>query len=102
MRAPRRRMAWSEQPAKWTAEIPAYWPASSGHRRPTLEKVTGVFAKTGPAVSEQQPTPVQPTTGTATVKRGMAEMLKGGVVMDVVTDDHAELAWRAGAGAVLA
>ena len=27
----------------------------------------------------------QPATGTARVKRGMAEMLKGGVIMDVVT-----------------
>lgn len=26
-----------------------------------------------------------PATGTARVKRGMAEMLKGGVIMDVVT-----------------
>ena len=26
-----------------------------------------------------------PVTGTARVKRGMAEMLKGGVIMDVVT-----------------
>ncbi|HEV7361833.1 MAG TPA: pyridoxal 5'-phosphate synthase lyase subunit PdxS, partial [Mycobacterium sp.] len=28
-------------------------------------------------------------TGTARVKRGMAEMLKGGVIMDVVTPEHA-------------
>ena len=31
----------------------------------------------------------QPATGTARVKRGMAEMLKGGVIMDVVTADQA-------------
>ncbi|HRC00405.1 MAG TPA: pyridoxal 5'-phosphate synthase lyase subunit PdxS, partial [Dermatophilaceae bacterium] len=33
-----------------------------------------------------------PTTGTARVKRGMAEMLKGGVIMDVVTPDQAKIA----------
>ena len=31
-------------------------------------------------------------TGTARVKRGMAEMLKGGVIMDVVTADQARIA----------
>ena len=43
-----------------------------------------------------------PTTGTARVKRGMAEMLKGGVIMDVVTADHAKIAEDAGAVAVMA
>jgi hypothetical protein len=33
-----------------------------------------------------------PQTGTAQVKRGMAEMLKGGVIMDVVTPEQAKLA----------
>ena len=32
------------------------------------------------------------TTGTTRVKRGMAEMLKGGVIMDVVTADQAKIA----------
>lgn len=31
-------------------------------------------------------------TGTARVKRGMAEMLKGGVIMDVVTAEQARIA----------
>ncbi len=44
----------------------------------------------------------QPATGTARVKRGMAEMLKGGVIMDVVTPDHAKIAEDAGAVAVMA
>ncbi len=44
----------------------------------------------------------QPTTGTARVKRGMAEMLKGGVIMDVVTPDQAKIAEDAGAVAVMA
>ncbi|MFG1926110.1 pyridoxal 5'-phosphate synthase lyase subunit PdxS [Cryptosporangium sp. NPDC048952] len=42
------------------------------------------------------------TTGTARVKRGMAEMLKGGVIMDVVTPDQAKIAEDAGAVAVMA
>jgi len=45
------------------------------------------------------PTPV---TGTARVKRGMAEMLKGGVIMDVVTPEQAKIAEDAGAVAVMA
>ena len=43
-----------------------------------------------------------PVIGTAKVKRGMAEMLKGGVIMDVVTADHAKIAEDAGAVAVMA
>ncbi|MGH3630000.1 MAG: pyridoxal 5'-phosphate synthase lyase subunit PdxS, partial [Sciscionella sp.] len=42
------------------------------------------------------------TTGTSRVKRGMAEMLKGGVIMDVVTPDQAKIAEDAGAVAVMA
>src|SRR5881275_951968 len=41
-------------------------------------------------------------TGTARVKRGMAEMLKGGVIMDVVTPEQARIAETAGAVAVMA
>ncbi len=41
-------------------------------------------------------------TGTGLVKRGMAEMLKGGVIMDVVTPDQARIAEDAGAVAVMA
>jgi pyridoxal 5'-phosphate synthase pdxS subunit len=41
-------------------------------------------------------------TGTIRVKRGMAEMLKGGVIMDVVTPDQAKIAEDAGAVAVMA
>ena len=40
--------------------------------------------------------------GTAKVKRGMAEMLKGGVIMDVVTPEQAKIAQDAGAVAVMA
>jgi len=41
-------------------------------------------------------------TGTDTVKRGFAEMLKGGVIMDVVTPEQAVIAEKAGACAVMA
>jgi len=43
-----------------------------------------------------------PTTGSSRVKRGLAEMLKGGVIMDVVTADQAKIAEDAGAVAVMA
>jgi pyridoxal 5'-phosphate synthase pdxS subunit len=43
-----------------------------------------------------------PHTGSARVKRGLAEMLKGGVIMDVVTADQAKIAEDAGAVAVMA
>jgi pyridoxal 5'-phosphate synthase pdxS subunit len=49
--------------------------------------------------------PSQPTTsgtGTQRVKRGMAEMLKGGVIMDVVNAEQAKIAEDAGAVAVMA
>jgi pyridoxal 5'-phosphate synthase pdxS subunit len=42
------------------------------------------------------------STGTTSVKRGMAEMLKGGVIMDVVTPQQAKIAEDAGAVAVMA
>ncbi len=42
------------------------------------------------------------STGTSRVKRGMAEMLKGGVIMDVVNVDQAKIAEDAGAVAVMA
>ena len=43
-----------------------------------------------------------PQRGTDLVKRGMAEMLKGGVIMDVVTPEQAKIAEDAGAVAVMA
>ncbi|GAA1988956.1 pyridoxal 5'-phosphate synthase lyase subunit PdxS [Microbacterium pumilum] len=43
-----------------------------------------------------------PTVGSSRVKRGLAEMLKGGVIMDVVTVEQAKIAEDAGAVAVMA
>ena len=41
-------------------------------------------------------------TGTFRVKAGLAQMLKGGVIMDVVTPEHAKIAEAAGACSVMA
>ncbi|MDK2821137.1 MAG: pyridoxal 5-phosphate synthase pdxS subunit [Clostridia bacterium] len=45
---------------------------------------------------------VQVEKGTFTVKKGLAEMLKGGVIMDVTTPEQAKIAEEAGACAVMA
>ena len=45
---------------------------------------------------------MSPETSTWTTKKGLAQMLKGGVIMDVVTADHAKIAEDAGAVAVMA
>lgn len=46
--------------------------------------------------------PIEQSVGTTRVKRGMAQMLKGGVIMDVVTAEQAKIAEDAGAVAVMA
>jgi len=46
---------------------------------------------------EEKAVDIGSQTGTARVKRGMAEMLKGGVIMDVVTPEQARIAEGAGA-----
>jgi len=45
---------------------------------------------------------MEAATGTFAVKKGLAQMLKGGVIMDVVTPEHAKIAEDAGACAVMA
>jgi len=55
-----------------------------------------------PENSRPETTGAGALTGTARVKRGMAEMLKGGVIMDVVTPEQAKIAEDAGAVAVMA
>ena len=55
-----------------------------------------------PVTAEQTPGQAAAVFGTARVKRGMAEMLKGGVIMDVVTPEQAKIAEDAGAVAVMA
>ena len=53
-------------------------------------------------MADAAPRPLTHDTGTTRVKRGLAEMLKGGVVMDVVDADQARVAEDAGAVAVMA
>ena len=52
--------------------------------------------------SSDSGSPASAVTGTARVKRGMAEMLKGGVIMDVINPEQAKIAEDAGAVAVMA
>src|SRR5512137_2383869 len=47
-------------------------------------------------------TTMEKEIGTVALKRGLAQMLKGGVIMDVVTPEHAQIAEDAGACAVMA
>src|ERR1700685_4128537 len=54
------------------------------------------------SASDPQTTSAARPTGTFTVKRGLAEMLRGGVIMDVVNAEQAKLAEDAGAVAVMA
>ena len=53
-------------------------------------------------MTDEQASTANRQTGTLRVKRGLAEMLKGGVIMDVVTPDQARIAEDAGAVAVMA
>ena len=53
-------------------------------------------------MADATPRPLTHDTGTTRVKRGLAEMLKGGVIMDVVDPDQAKVAEDAGAVAVMA
>jgi len=57
--------------------------------------MTGATAAPSPATTTK-------ATGTTRVKRGLAEMLRGGVIMDVVNADQAKIAEDAGAVAVMA
>jgi pyridoxal 5'-phosphate synthase pdxS subunit len=60
-------------------------------------------APDSPSIKRQHLVAAQtPSTGTERVKRGMAEQLKGGVIMDVVTPEQAKIAEDAGAVAVMA
>src|SRR5437660_6764610 len=53
-------------------------------------------------MASQSPGGQNGSTGTWTLKTGLAQMLKGGVIMDVVTAEHARIAEDAGAVAVMA
>src|SRR2546428_14137277 len=53
-------------------------------------------------MASQSPGSQNGSTGTWTLKTGLAQMLKGGVIMDVVTAEQARIAEDAGAVAVMA
>ncbi len=56
----------------------------------------------GVADSQDQQQQQQQAKGTFTVKAGLAQMLKGGIIMDVVNAQQARIAEEAGACAVMA
>jgi hypothetical protein len=67
---------------------------------PTVEASSGAGAESTVRSESADLTSAQ--TGTARVKSGMAEMLKGGVIMDVVPPEQAKITEDAGAVAVIA
>src|SRR5256714_2025449 len=73
-------------------------------RRPRLDDhAEAGRARYGPALPETLDTlSAVAEYGTMRVKSGLAEMLKGGVIMDVVNADHARIAEESGAVAVMA
>jgi pyridoxal 5'-phosphate synthase pdxS subunit len=64
-------------------------------RLASLDKRGSLLLGSGGLYMEEQ-------TSTFTLKKGLAQMLKGGVIMDVVTAEHAKIAEDAGAVAVMA
>src|SRR5690606_36526831 len=79
---------------------PSRPPAPGALRRANPTRRTTVSDTTSSSSNGSSST--EHVIGTAKVKRGMAEMLKGGVIMDVVTPDQAQIAEDAGAVAVMA
>src|SRR5690606_4104640 len=77
------------------AEKPLHFPAKRLGPPPEAARTLAVMTESA------SPTPGH-EIGTVRVKRGLAEMLKGGVIMDVVTPEQAKIAEDAGAAAVMA
>src|SRR6476659_9212976 len=69
--------------------------------RPTASHLSTAFVESARRYTERM-TGQTPEYGTMRVKTGLAEMLKGGVIMDVVDADQARIAEEAGAVAVMA
>jgi pyridoxal 5'-phosphate synthase pdxS subunit len=89
-----------------TAPMPAYFEMADPQGVADVRSGVTVAGLRGIAVSSDQQVPAPSSAGqqqgTARVKRGMAEMLKGGVIMDVVDAEQAKIAEDAGAVAVMA
>jgi pyridoxal 5'-phosphate synthase pdxS subunit len=60
------------------------------------------FSRTNVLLTRRSIDTMAEAKGTWAVKKGLAQMLKGGVIMDVVTPEHARIAEEAGACAVMA
>jgi pyridoxal 5'-phosphate synthase pdxS subunit len=60
------------------------------------------FSRTNVLLTRRSIDAMAEDKGTWAVKKGLAQMLKGGVIMDVVTPEHARIAEEAGACAVMA
>src|SRR5437764_11938247 len=68
-------------PSKWLHQLSSKWLFSQGHLRRSFATMNDEAIR---------------------LKTGLAEMLKGGVIMDVTTAEQAVIAERAGAAAVMA
>ncbi|WCZ36636.1 pyridoxal 5'-phosphate synthase lyase subunit PdxS [Corynebacterium heidelbergense] len=75
---------------------------TDGNVSAVTEESSYTAASSAPASGFSTEPPAQQATGTGRVKRGLADMLKGGVIMDVVTPEQAKIAEDAGATAVMA
>ncbi|KAJ1307835.1 hypothetical protein OPQ81_001917 [Rhizoctonia solani] len=90
------------------APAPAAAPATNGTAAPTTTTTTTVGSAAGAAAAapaaprSAQNKDGNSTLGTFQVKSGLAQMLKGGVIMDVVNAEQARIAEEAGACAVMA
>jgi pyridoxal 5'-phosphate synthase pdxS subunit len=78
----------------YSDQVPQPYSARSAVSSASSEPTSHIVSSPAPAADR--------SVGTARVKRGLAEMLKGGVIMDVVTPEQARLAEDAGAVAVMA
>src|SRR5260370_19434356 len=97
---------------RWVAVSPCGWPSSTtarGARTWTCGRArrcgSGARSKKtagDPELRMEKGNMDEKKTGTPALKTGLAEMLKGGVIMDVTTDAQARIAEDAGAVAVMA
>ena len=78
------------------------WLVRSQIERKQVEKKPMATLTTSTEAPDIQGNGAAPETGSWRVKGGLAQMLKGGVIMDVVTPDQAKIAEDAGACAVMA
>src|SRR6185312_17147338 len=78
------------------------WARAAQRQRLAPRSRPGVYTTGGRILAERRGRRPVNETGTMRVKSGLAEMLKGGVIMDVTTAEQARIAEDAGACAVMA